>query len=233
MQFKFQSNFACNIQNCKNCLLFQNFPFDHQVCRVEVNFIFPSAQFTLSALEPMVLDKLMLTNFSTLSDLWEFVGSNITMIDNDARFSAIYYHLKFKRRPQYYTGSIFVPMFLLLSLQISGLLIDPEEPGDRSAYSITIVLAFQFSQEQFTRNIPQTSQTVLLVVYVQFTTILSAMIAFYILLAGVLVNLKMFQKTISKQFKWRAIRVADFTVTVAIIFIMIVASAIFYSQVVS
>ena len=203
---------------------------DRQTCRVELTFIFPASEFSLTVLEPILLDEMMKSNFSTYSDLWQFDGSAFTVLKTDPRFSAVYFHLHFSRRPQYFFGTIFVPMFTLLMLQIAGLMIDPEDSGDRSTYCITIVLAFQFSREQFTKNIPQTSQRVYLVVFVQFTMALAALLAFYILLSGVLVNFKTFRKRRrTKNLKWRPIRIIDVAVACTTILLVIIISIWFYS----
>ena len=177
---------------------------------------------TVKTLPAIVLDEILGSPFSAQSDIWHYIGSNFSqMSNNEIKFTNVLYNLHFKRKYQYYFNSIFIPMLLLLSLQIFGLFIDPETPAERIVYTVTIVLAFQFSNDQFTRDIPHTSQKVMIFDYILFISFVASSIALYAIVAGILVRFEWFLKS-RRIWKYQllSIRITDLfmgiTATVAV-----------------
>ena len=170
------------------------------------------------------------TNFTSDTDLWHYEGASFEMFDQGYN---IYLNVHLTRRWQYYIYTIFIPLYLLLTLQIAGLLIDAKNEGERSGYSITIVLAFQFSLDQVTGTIPQTSQLVLIVVYVNFISILAALIAVYMLISCWLVQNKWWNRQAMQQGpSWKRMpRCLDSLVGILSLLITIVASLILYIEI--
>ena len=89
-----------------------------------------------------------------------------------------YFSFTFKRKQQYYYVTIFLTIELLIALQLSGIILHPSD-SNRAAYSITVILGFSISQQIFTENIPKTSQTVYLFIYIGSYMVIGSLVTFY------------------------------------------------------
>ena len=123
-----------------------------------------------------------------------------------------------KRKQQYYNVTIFLTIELLISLQVAALMLPPDD-SNRSAYSITVMLGFSISQSIFTGNIPKTSQTVYIFVYVGAYMIIGSLITIYC------VFMCFFHQFISRG-KWKGIPMARIVDLAVLIFALISIAAV-------
>ena len=192
-----------------------------------MDLLFNDDDVELELVKIFTLDNVLNSKFTTLSDLWRYEGfHHETLRPNDKMFLSVY--LKFSRRPQYYIYTLFLPLFLLLLLQIAGLFIDPTTPGERSAYAITNVLAFQFSLEQVSQKVPVTSQTILLLIYVNFINILASCMVAYMLITSLLAKDTWWQHKYKRWPKVTRMRSMDLAMAAFSFVSIIIASIAFY-----
>lgn len=110
--------------------------------------------------------------------------------------------------------TIFVPLLLLMTLQVSALIMPPRIP-DRSGFSVTTILAYQVSLPVFTESIPATSQKVYLFYYIYAHMAVGVAVTIYTLVACSLTRFDKMNITATRlgPFELSFIRVVDCIVT--------------------
>ena len=156
---------------------FYYYPMDEQVC---------SVSFLL--FDPTIVAKLVSGKFLPLSDVFMPANSMWNMIGKEVYFSEIMYEgsnhsqldfiLHFQRRSNWHMLNLFGPSFIFCLLELASFFIPGELP-ERSAYNVTILLAFTVLQAQIVNSMPASPKPVIIQYYVFFEMVYAMVITIY------------------------------------------------------
>ena len=168
---------------------FKNFPFDQLTCDIVIDIDMPN-DFLKVVEAAMNIDKSQ-TGIVDPADVWDFIGINTTVVQVPFLYGIekikdrIYFTVTLKRKYQYYITNILLPIWLLFALQISILVLPPELP-ERPSYSVTMVLAYAVSLTYVLDQIPQTTETVYLIVLIDLHIVFSGLFTLYLFIISTL-----------------------------------------------
>ena len=162
---------------------FKNFPFDQLTCDIIIDVDMTND--VLQVVEAMMdIDKSQ-AGIIDPADVWEFIAINTTVVEVpyidglSQGKDRIFFTMTLKRKYQYYIINILLPIWLLFVLQIS-ILILPPDCMDRPSYSVTVVLAYAVSLTYVLGQIPQTTETVYLIVLIDLHIVVSVVMTIYL-----------------------------------------------------
>ena len=159
---------------------FAKFPFDVQTCVLIFYTDDPVTRLNFSSIETLVDDTTLISEI----DIWKVEGSGIEVVPTDYTLYQLWQirvSLTLGRKYQYYVGNVFAPSVGLYIIQLVALVLPPDMP-DRPTFSITVVLAYTFVLTSVFSIIPRTTETVYLVILLEFKLFLSIFITCYMLI---------------------------------------------------
>ena len=168
-------------------------------------------------------------NFLAKSDIWKYnrgdesinstsplfpfdpvVQSNISGMLPISR-----YGVTLCRKQEYYIWTIFVSLELTMLLQLATFIMPPDAL-DRSAYSVTVNLAFAVTQQVINGQMPKTSQTIYFFIYISAYLIIGAFVTIYVSIAATMTDTHKVRVCGGKITKARAIDLVVFMFTAAL-----------------
>ena len=177
---------------------FRTFPFDEVDAKIEIFWLDDSTLINITDGKLLTLDNKWpdSTLFIPESAIWRFREPKMKifqdLVNNFYHITTI--HFYFERRQEYYIMTMFVPIQILMALQMATFIMPPCAI-DRATYSITVNLAFAVSQQVVNNQLPKTSQTIYLFYYFAIYLIIGAFITIHsIILATAAESSKWFRK---------------------------------------
>ena len=189
------------------------FPFDHQNCEI----IFDSGS-PIVNIEIDMAQVIEPENFIGNTEVWQITGLvngshlKITWEIFDKAYERVkrfHIHLSFRRKYEYYITTIYLPITVLILLQISSLLMAPDD-SNRATFCITVQLAYAVVLNEISSLLPVTSEICYTNVLVAVNFCICSFLTFYTLLSLILsTNLKFKKIT---YFSLTRLRFCDFLV---------------------
>ena len=175
---------------------FVNFPIDLVNCSIEIMTKNVIVEVDLRISRFIVEESGMMTDqFIDNSEIWRFDGlSNSSTLnyrksqsrDNDVS-RMLSFELHFSRKSSlHYLATILIPIVCLNLIQNFAFCLPPE--SERSTFAMTTVLAYYVVLGTSYSYIPQTSETVILVVYAIIKLVWSTGIVIYMLITALFIN---------------------------------------------
>ena len=160
------------------------FPFDMAVCKF--SFEMDLTNDTVTFANVNLYHPENLTDLASISMVWEVTnvqagdfGNCYLMADRNRHCSSgVQVEIVLKRRWMSYILSIFVPSTVLLILMCSTLAMSPNLP-DRPVFAVTIILALAILQISIKEVIPETAETILVILYININICLGTIVAVY------------------------------------------------------
>ena len=170
-------------------LEFEKFPFDKVSTEVELYFEEKMTKVNIASATITLLEKHWPGNVKFVDDssIWR-LGQPATKVEtmNLTNSNAIVkLKFNFERRQEYYIVTVFVPLEILMILQLATFVM-PTKALDRGTYSITVNLAFTVSQQVINSQLPKTSQTIYLFYYISVYLAVGAMVTLSTLIMATL-----------------------------------------------
>ncbi|XP_060072880.1 neuronal acetylcholine receptor subunit alpha-6-like [Ylistrum balloti] len=149
----------------------ENFPFDIQICHLNVGVWTNEIDKVLVRLDQ---DEISYEYFQENSE-WDIIGQETQMFQTTTRNSMIEFSLKIKRKPQYYLYNIVAPILMLSILAVFTFAI-PVESGEKLGFCMTVYLAFAVFLTIISSSLPVSSVMSLLGKYLLFLLIIGTLI---------------------------------------------------------
>lgn len=154
------------------------FPFDVQTCFIDLMpWMYSPNEIQLVSASPQID-----LSYYTPNREWALIDTGTTS-EVEGQHSAIKLMLKMKRKPLYHLVNTLIPVYMLLFLNPLVFLL-PCESGERSGYSLTILLAYTVFMLVISSSLPQISDP---------TPVLSTVTFGALLLSGTITALNNFQ----------------------------------------
>ena len=162
---------------------FQKFPFDTLICSmvIESEDIVDFADYFING---FVIDNM--DTFIGDTEIWKLIDMNHSTgtkqqeTESKLDFRRLTFTLTFERKYEYYIGLIFLPTTLLHILQLAALIMPPEQP-DRPAFSMSVVLTIFVVLSMIYEKIPETSENIYLVYFIEVKLLMSVVLTIYML----------------------------------------------------
>ena len=161
---------------------FRTFPFDEVDAKIEIFWLDDSTLINITDGKLLTLDNKWpdSTLFIPESAIWRFREPKMKifqdLVNNFYHITTI--HFYFERRQEYYIMTMFVPIQILMALQMATFIMPPSAI-ERATYSITVNLAFAVSQQVVNNQLPRTSQTIYLFYYIAVYLVIGAAITIH------------------------------------------------------
>ena len=180
---------------------FKNFPFDQLTCDTIIDV---DISHDILKIQEAIMDiDRSESNIIDSAEVWDFVRVNSTITEVPYIYgfrelkNRIYFTITLKRKCQYYITNILLPIWLPSILQISILILPPEHT-ERPNLSVTVVLAYAVSLTFVLEQIPQTTETVYLIVLIDLHIIVSVFMTIYLFVVS---NLTLARKKIKNKLR--------------------------------
>ena len=190
------------------------FPFDTQSCQIILESWDSTALVRLSLDGPGIFISNE-SDFISKSSIWTLVGFNATMAmkvypDTPTEYDQAVFTFTLERKYQIHLLNIFMPCLALQVLISLSVFMPPQLP-DRSQFCVTVVLAYTVLQGVVSSQIPNSSETVFVVIFLAFQLLASLLITCFTLLTSELGRRLSFKKfyfyKFSQNGKWRKITI--------------------------
>ena len=163
---------------------FRKFPFDHVTPTIELFWVDSDLFVNVSKGEVINMEFYWPSSPAFIQDsaVWRFrepkmaiTKSSVTVLESYS-ITNVYFYLE--RRQEYYIMTMFVPIQILMALQMATFIMPPSAI-ERATYSITVNLAFAVSQQVVNNQLPRTSQTIYLFYYIAVYLVIGAAITIH------------------------------------------------------
>ena len=159
----------------------RKFPFDQQTC--DFTFLLKEPREFVQFDGVYLKEPVMSPNGQwILLDCDKNIGLSQSTIVRNGQSSYASVELKFARNPSYHIYNLLAPCFVLIALVLASFLMPPEKP-DRPVICCTILLAFVVAQSDVLKEVPHTSQRILLAEYILLFTGLTGLVTMYDMIA--------------------------------------------------
>ena len=173
---------------CK--LDFTAFPFDKANITLELLWldrepgIGMGSGINITDVSVSFLDEQSEVSMISNSDIWKFQDESQRYLVEKTSLMGVIPKITIKfpiaRKQEYYIWTVFVPLELLMLLQLATFAMPPDT-FERSAYSITVNLAFAVTQQVINGQMPKTSQTIYLFLYIGAYLMIGGAVTIYAL----------------------------------------------------
>ena len=218
---------------------FRKFPFDTVAAEIELFWLDMTFHVNITSTSIIILDEIWPSDVKFMSDAttWRFATEqNVSAISTTIAktYPITRFLFFFKRRQEYYVMTVFLPLEILMALQLATFFMPPAAI-ERGGYSITVNLAFAVSQQVINNQMPETSQTIYLFYYIFIYQLLGAVITVHtLMMTSVWETFDWVQKRewfVKKMFQITYGRLADITVGVLITILVIIVNIWYFSVV--
>ena len=183
-------------------LKLEKFPFDEQICSLVIESWENSQMVKLNDGGIAISSE----KFISTASVWRLVNTSSKFQQkkyaNDPFLSyhQVVYTFHIERKYQNDIIGIFLPCYVLQILLLWSVLIPPESP-DRSLFCMTVVLSYTVLQNLIDANIPSTSETIYVIVFLAYQLIGSLVVTCFCLLMCDLACRQYFKRNIKSKFQ--------------------------------
>ena len=159
-------------------LNFYNFPFDHQICNVQLIVVQNPSLVHLESSQIVLNSDIDFESQNLIWKLTNYTSVNLGYDDSTADMDETILSLTVERQSSYYMINFFLPNVILGCLQLSSFLI-PVEMADRPVFSCTVLLSVFIIQDHIIAVLPITPSFTLAFIYILISTIFAMSLTIY------------------------------------------------------
>lgn len=158
-------------------------------------------------------------------DTWELLNFTSLSGLNAANYATVSYKYTFQRKASYYIFVIVLPCTALMALQFGAFALPPANV-DRSAFSMTVVLAFYIVQTIVDGMVPNMSRPLLIEIFIICQMVIGVVITIYFCVSCHFASLESAQKSKTSTIKNSSIKSSTARKVDTLIFVIMLVTTL-------